>query len=140
MLQRLVPGARPGTTVEGVAVHSLAAEEPFSDAGADVIVTGFHAALPPAWPDRMARLDPVWINLEYLSAEPWVDDFHGLPSPRPGGQAAADCIESPPGAGPLHVPCRHWTRRQTRRDCWPRSLYYTTVDAPPSMLIAVPVM
>ena len=28
---------------------------------------------------------PVWINLEYLSAEPWVDRAHGLPSPQPGG-------------------------------------------------------
>jgi len=27
---------------------------------------------------------PVWINLEYLSAESWVDGCHGLPSPHPG--------------------------------------------------------
>ncbi len=26
---------------------------------------------------------PGWINLEYLSAEAWVDDHHGLPSPHP---------------------------------------------------------
>ncbi len=26
---------------------------------------------------------PVWINLEYLSAEAWVDGVHGLPSPHP---------------------------------------------------------
>ena len=26
---------------------------------------------------------PVWINLEYLSAESWVDGCHGLPSPHP---------------------------------------------------------
>jgi uncharacterized repeat protein (TIGR03837 family) len=26
---------------------------------------------------------PVWINLEYLSAEPWVGAHHGLPSPHP---------------------------------------------------------
>jgi uncharacterized repeat protein (TIGR03837 family) len=26
---------------------------------------------------------PVWINLEYLSAEEWVDTRHGLPSPHP---------------------------------------------------------
>ena len=26
---------------------------------------------------------PVWINLEYLSAEPWVDTVHGLASPQP---------------------------------------------------------
>ena len=26
---------------------------------------------------------PVWIVLEYLSAEPWIDASHGLPSPHP---------------------------------------------------------
>jgi hypothetical protein len=26
---------------------------------------------------------PVWINLEYLSAEAWVAGCHGLPSPHP---------------------------------------------------------
>jgi uncharacterized repeat protein (TIGR03837 family) len=26
---------------------------------------------------------PLWINLEYLSAEPWVEGTHGLPSPQP---------------------------------------------------------
>ncbi len=83
VLQRLVPGARPGTTVDGVAVHALEAG-PAPD-GADVVVCGFHAALPPGWSEWMARRRPPWINLEYLSAEPWVDDFHGLPSPRPGG-------------------------------------------------------
>ena len=25
----------------------------------------------------------MWINLEYLSAEPWVESAHGLPSPQP---------------------------------------------------------
>jgi uncharacterized repeat protein (TIGR03837 family) len=29
------------------------------------------------------RRKPVWINLEYLSAEDWVDGCHKLPSPRP---------------------------------------------------------
>jgi uncharacterized repeat protein (TIGR03837 family) len=28
---------------------------------------------------------PVWINLEYLSAESWVEGSHGLPSPKPDG-------------------------------------------------------
>ncbi|MDO9312398.1 MAG: elongation factor P maturation arginine rhamnosyltransferase EarP, partial [Nitrosomonas sp.] len=29
------------------------------------------------------KKQPVWINLEYLSAEPWVTQCHGLPSPHP---------------------------------------------------------
>ncbi|MFM6986971.1 MAG: elongation factor P maturation arginine rhamnosyltransferase EarP [Hydrogenophaga sp.] len=33
--------------------------------------------------DRLAQgaSPPVWINLEYMSAEPWVERSHGLPSP-----------------------------------------------------------
>ena len=85
VLQRLVPDARPGATVDGVAVHRLPATAREGPDDADVVVTGFHASLPPGWPDWMARRGPAWINVEYLSAEPWVDDFHGLPSPRPGG-------------------------------------------------------
>lgn len=30
---------------------------------------------------------PAWINLEYLSAEPWVERSHGLPSPVMSGPA-----------------------------------------------------
>jgi hypothetical protein len=33
----------------------------------------------------MVTARPVWINLEYLSAEPWVERSHGLPSPQPNG-------------------------------------------------------
>ena len=33
------------------------------------------------------RKPPIWINLEYLSAEPFVERFHGLPSPITTGPA-----------------------------------------------------
>ena len=38
-----------------------------------------------SWVERMATSvrRPLWIVLEYLSAEPWVTDCHGLPSPHP---------------------------------------------------------
>ena len=36
------------------------------------------------------RPAPVWINLEYLSAEPWVTRMHGLPSPVMQGPAQGD--------------------------------------------------
>ena len=32
---------------------------------------------------RARRPRPVWINLEYLSAEDWIADFHLRPSPHP---------------------------------------------------------
>jgi uncharacterized repeat protein (TIGR03837 family) len=51
----------------------------------EVVVEAFGCALPPAYVDAMAQRVPlpVWINLEYLSAESWVADHHGLPSPHP---------------------------------------------------------
>jgi uncharacterized repeat protein (TIGR03837 family) len=41
--------------------------------------------LPDSYLDAMQASDspPVWVNLEYLSAEAWVEGTHGLPSPQP---------------------------------------------------------
>ncbi|HKQ26622.1 MAG TPA: elongation factor P maturation arginine rhamnosyltransferase EarP [Burkholderiales bacterium] len=52
---------------------------------ADVVVETFGCELPASYLEAMAvRVrPPVWINLEYLSAEPWVAGCHGLPSPHP---------------------------------------------------------
>jgi uncharacterized repeat protein (TIGR03837 family) len=35
---------------------------------------------------------PVWINLEYLSAEPWVAHYHALPSPHPRFPLTKTCF------------------------------------------------
>ena len=50
-----------------------------------VVVEGFGCGLPDVYVHAMAAAGrpPVWINLEYLSAEPWVDSVHGLASPHP---------------------------------------------------------
>jgi uncharacterized repeat protein (TIGR03837 family) len=52
---------------------------------AQVVIDAFGCALPDAYLDAMSAQSPppVWINLEYLSAEPWVAEHHGLPSPHP---------------------------------------------------------
>ena len=52
---------------------------------ADVVVEAFACELPETYIAAMARraVAPVWINLEYLSAEAWVEDCHLLPSPHP---------------------------------------------------------
>lgn len=83
VLQRLVPQAAPGRQVDGVQIALLADEA--SAASVDVVVTGFHAALPPSYRRSMAPKRPVWVNLEYLSAEAWTTEFHRLPSPQPDG-------------------------------------------------------
>jgi uncharacterized repeat protein (TIGR03837 family) len=53
---------------------------------ADIVIEAFGVRLPEAYVAAMAARTPhpVWINLEYLSAESWVDGCHGLPSPHPG--------------------------------------------------------
>lgn len=52
----------------------------------DVVVELFGCDAPPAFVERIAPGRQVWINLEYLSAEPYVERSHGLPSPQPGGR------------------------------------------------------
>lgn len=61
---------------------------------ADVVVELFGCGLPQRYVDAMAgatadavagmtRRPTIWLDLEYLSAETWTDEFHGLPSPHP---------------------------------------------------------
>ncbi len=52
---------------------------------ADVVIAAFGCRLPETYLQAMSRQQPAprWFNLEYLSAEPWVDSCHGLPSPHP---------------------------------------------------------
>ena len=70
--------------LEGVEVARLA--EPFVvDEVADVVVETFGCDPPEPYVQAMARLErkPRWVNLEYLSAEDWVEGSHALPSPNP---------------------------------------------------------
>lgn len=55
-------------------------------APADVVIEAFACTLPPAYVAamRVRSRPPVWLNLEYLSAEDWVAGCHGLPSPQAG--------------------------------------------------------
>lgn len=52
---------------------------------AEIVIEAFACDPPEAYVLAMAALaeKPVWINLEYLSAETWIDGVHGLPSPHP---------------------------------------------------------
>ncbi|WP_319238556.1 elongation factor P maturation arginine rhamnosyltransferase EarP [uncultured Propionivibrio sp.] len=51
----------------------------------NIVIEAFGCRLPDNYVEKMATLDspPAWINLEYLSAEPWVSGCHALPSPHP---------------------------------------------------------
>lgn len=52
---------------------------------ADIVVEGFGCTLPAAYVQQMTtrEVPPVWFNLEYLSAENWVEDCHGMVSVHP---------------------------------------------------------
>jgi uncharacterized repeat protein (TIGR03837 family) len=75
----MAPGGHPGVEVLawGLSRHA---------APADVVVEAFGCELEPAFVAAMAaQADggraPCWLNLEYLSAEDYVERCHGLPSP-----------------------------------------------------------
>jgi len=85
--QRIWPAIDPDAaeqSCEGVTV--CAWRSPFAaTAPAQVVIDAFGCALPESYLAAMGVQSPppVWVNLEYLSAEPWVAEHHGLPSPHP---------------------------------------------------------
>ncbi len=87
-LARFVPGLAPDAAdqaMAGVRVRRIADPFPADASLPDVVVEGFGCGLPDAYVAAMAAAPkaPVWVVLEYLSAEPWIDASHGLPSPHP---------------------------------------------------------
>ena len=89
-LQRIWPAAAVGIEIQvldGVTVRYWHA-----DAGsflpediADTVIEFFGCEIPEAYVAAMAQRDtaPLWLNLEGLSAEAWVEGCHLLPSPHP---------------------------------------------------------
>jgi uncharacterized repeat protein (TIGR03837 family) len=86
-LQALYPALDPDLpqqSCEGITVCRWPqAGLPAADAA--VVIEAFGCGLPEEWISRMAQTakPPLWIILEYLSAEDWVDSHHGLASPHP---------------------------------------------------------
>jgi uncharacterized repeat protein (TIGR03837 family) len=86
-----VDAATAVQTVQGVEVRLWPAGEGEEEGGggaddaiADVVIEAFACELPAAYVRGMAGREtpPVWLNLEYLSAEAWVEGTHGLASPQ----------------------------------------------------------
>lgn len=69
---------------DGVEVFQFAEESGFTKP-ADMVIEAFGCGLPEPYIAAMAAREnrTLWIILEYLSAESWVRDHHGLPSPHP---------------------------------------------------------
>lgn len=66
---------------QGVEVRQWSAHWQPTEA-ADVVIAAFACQLPSAYMEVMADREkpPLWMNLDYLSAEDWVVGCHGLPS------------------------------------------------------------
>jgi uncharacterized repeat protein (TIGR03837 family) len=88
-LARLAPeidAATIGQRARGVDVRRWAgAHADLAADPGDVVIEAFGCGLPPAYLGAMAAhgRPPVWINLEYLSAESWIEGCHGLASRHP---------------------------------------------------------
>jgi uncharacterized repeat protein (TIGR03837 family) len=82
-LRWMAPGGVAGITCRPFA------DDPDTVPG-DVVIEAFGCDPPAAFVARMAARQPrpVWINLEYLSAEPYVERSHGLRSPQLAGPGA----------------------------------------------------
>jgi uncharacterized repeat protein (TIGR03837 family) len=88
--QRICPEVDTGADaqqVAGVQVgHWRDQEGLFStDDVADIVIEFFACDIPPGYIAAMAQCNPrpVWLNLEGLTAEQWVEGCHTLPSPHP---------------------------------------------------------
>ena len=87
-LARLVPeidADAPKPRAQGVDIRLGPSPGDAAVAEADVVVEAFGGGLPAPAVAAMAAAarPPVWIVLEYLSAEAWVDGAHGRASPHP---------------------------------------------------------
>lgn len=51
----------------------------------DIVIEAFACDPPPGFIRRMGKGRHVWINLEYLSAESWIESCHARPSMQPNG-------------------------------------------------------
>ena len=87
VLAKLRPEIDPAQDIqklEGVEVVKI--RDPFDvDGVADAVIETFGCDPPETYVAGMVARDvrPRWINLEYLSAEEWVEGSHALPSPHP---------------------------------------------------------
>ncbi|WP_368231545.1 elongation factor P maturation arginine rhamnosyltransferase EarP [Aeromonas sp. s3] len=84
---RICPGLDPAQEsqwVDGIHIQHWHETLPADTIPARVVIEAFACELPASFVAKMASqpTPPCWLNLEYLSAESWVEDCHGLASPQ----------------------------------------------------------
>ncbi len=89
-LRRIWPAARLSSQqlLDGVEVRHWSNQFPVDVKPAQVVIEAFACDIPDAYLQAMttakaAGRPPLWINLEYLSAEPWVEGCHLMTSVHP---------------------------------------------------------
>jgi len=85
-----------------------------------VVLSSFSCDLPEAYIARLHQTPATWINLEYLSAETWVEGCHGLPSLRGDGLSSHFFF---PGFNPRTGGLLRERDLLTRRDAWQKDRY-----------------
>lgn len=83
--QKIIPDldlSKPQQYINAVEIVTWSTLETNPEKVADVVIETFGCELPESYLKRM-NAETVWINLEYLSAENWVSDFHARPSKHP---------------------------------------------------------
>lgn len=81
--KQLIPAldiSLPTQVIQNISIELWHADTVFNES-ADVVIEAFCCELPAAYLSKMWP-NTVWINLEYLSAEAWVEDFHAGNSKR----------------------------------------------------------
>lgn len=136
-LQKICPEIDPSLAAQfacRVEVRQWGAPLVF-DCPAEVVIEAFGCELPSSYVAAMAALHdkPVWINLEYLSAEKWVEGCHGLPSPHPRLPLTKYFFFpgfSPATGGLLAEHGLLERRRKFRADPAQRSLFWRSIGLP----------
>ncbi|MCF4009452.1 elongation factor P maturation arginine rhamnosyltransferase EarP [Rheinheimera sp. UJ63] len=87
--QRLCPAIDPNLTEQqqaGVLICHWQVQTPWqSTTPGTVVVEALACTIPFAYQQQMAQqaVKPLWLNLEYLSAESWIEACHTMASPQP---------------------------------------------------------
>lgn len=84
--QKIIPGYQPELGPQTINRVEICSWPNACDAiqPADIVLETFSCGIPQPYLSMM-QPHTVWVNLEYLSAEKWIDDFHALPSPQANG-------------------------------------------------------
>lgn len=82
LIDQLAPGLPDRAGMPEVVSWARALDE---NEAPDIVIESFGCFLPERYLQKIRQKTPppVWINLEYLTAEAWIDGYHGLPSPDP---------------------------------------------------------